>query len=270
MNYDLNTYRTFKYTSFKYMDNEEIEEVLEEVNVLIAKEDTFFGYKLGNSNNKIHVYWASNDKESFIEGLNQVINEFKKTIYIEFIPPSFLPDMEQQGFRVVSEFMDFWNQDLKIQDILYKSNDIKVRPINNEEYALGSKITFACAGLSRGFDGMEVEKLTQWNESSTSDILVVEKNQKLVGIALVNLYGFDSEKGTCLWLRLIAVKPSEQNQGIGKLLLNHCINWGIERGAKRSFLHADVLNENAVGLYKKIGYVNHCERGQINMEKINR
>ncbi|WDV48016.1 hypothetical protein PV797_10050 [Clostridiaceae bacterium M8S5] len=56
--------------------------------------------------------------------------------------------------------------------IILKFN-IKIRPIKKEEYALGSKITFACAGLSRGSDGKEAEQLAKWDASPTSKILVM-------------------------------------------------------------------------------------------------
>lgn len=46
----------------------------------------------------------------------------------------------------------------------------------------------------------------------------------------------------------------------------HGINWGIENGAKRSFLAVDAENINAIKLYKSLGYKRKDERGQINME----
>lgn len=84
----------------------------------------------------------------------------------------------------------------------------------------------------------------------------------------VGLYGFESEKGTVLWIREIAVRPQYQKKGIGRLLLEHAILWGQENNAKRSFLACDAENYNAIRLYESFGYRKEDERGQINMEKV--
>jgi GNAT superfamily N-acetyltransferase len=53
---------------------------------------------------------------------------------------------------------------------------------------------------------------------------------------VLSLYGFDSEKGTVLWLREIAVTPCAHSNGIGSLLIISAINWRLKKGAKRNVI----------------------------------
>jgi ribosomal protein S18 acetylase RimI-like enzyme len=50
------------------------------------------------------------------------------------------------------------------------------------------------------------------------------------------------------------VSPEYQGHGIGRALIESTLQYGIERGAVRSFLMADDCNAGAIALYKKIGF----------------
>ena len=52
---------------------------------------------------------------------------------------------------------------------------------------------------------------------------------------------------------MIVVNASSQNQGIGRKLLSQALYYGQQKGAKRAFLMADDLNQNALHLYQKMG-----------------
>ena len=93
-----------------------------------------------------------------------------------------------------------------------------------------------------------------------------EHDGNIVGVGYFVLYGFDTEKGTVLWVRELAVDPKYQSKGIGRELILQGIAWGKENGAKRSFLACDAENYNAIKLYESLDYSRSVERGQINME----
>ena len=73
----------------------------------------------------------------------------------------------------------------------------------------------------------------------------------LIGYCSVSIYN----NGGIVWIRRIAVKPEYQGKGYGKTLMEQAIVYGVNKGAKRGFLAADVLNANAIALYKKYGFV---------------
>ena len=161
--------------------------------------------------------------------------------------------MENLDFKIASEWVDFFNNDLSSASIIIKNN-IKIRPIKEDEYTIGEKITKLCLGQSREFYGETYDFIKKWKETKNSNVFVAEVEEEIVGICLVNVYGFDSEKGASLWLRELAVNPKYQSKGIGRSLVKHCIKWGLKKGAKRSFLACDAENHRAISIYEKSCY----------------
>lgn len=100
------------------------------------------------------------------------------------------------------------------------------------------------------------QKETVANQTGTRDcsVIIHRENNEIVGVSCVGIYGDCSPKGTTLWIREIAVNPSFQRRGIGKKLLNKSLYYGVTHGAKRGFLIADENNENALHLYRNIGF----------------
>lgn len=271
--------RGLKYSSLDYVDIEDIK-----ASKIFNNDDSnIFLYQNSNikkelyweskSNHSFQLFWAANSRESFLEGLAQTIEYIKKTelnpdkIYIEFIPEEFLDDMNNMGFSIVSEWVDFWNSDLKSVDIAYK-NKISIREVVEKDIKAVSEVTKSCTGYSRGFTGQSEDIIKEWMDTENSYLFVAEVDGTIVGLCFVILYGFDSEKGTILWIRELVVNPKFQSNGIGRRLIIHGINWGVENGAKRSFLACDVENYKAIRLYENLGYKKKEERGQINMELI--
>lgn len=133
-------------------------------------------------------------------------------------------------------------------------------------------VTCAVRNQSRGFHGETREWIEKWVKGEDPDAkagdtrdctVLVHRNGKIVtGVACIGIY--DTSKGTCLWVREIAVLPEEQGKGIGKKLLLQSFGYGLERGATIAFLMANDCNTNAVGLYKKVGFV-PAHDAEINM-----
>lgn len=267
----------FKYNSMQYIEPEDITNEV----ICINSDKCLFIYQKANvekelywtskSEDNIHLYWASSSKEDFFEGLVRTISYIKQNelkterIYIEFIPEEFFEKMNELGFKVVSEWVDFWNKDLNLLD-LRQTGTINIRPLEKEEIPIASDITIKCTGCSRGFTGQSDDVIREWSETENSYLFVAELDNIIVGMCYVILYGFDSENGTVLWIRELTVDPKYQARGIGRELISHGINWGIRKGAKRSFLACDAENLNAIKLYESLNYRRSDERGQINME----
>ncbi|WP_105616112.1 GNAT family N-acetyltransferase [Vallitalea okinawensis] len=251
--------KNMAYNSLMYVDFEDIEGA----RVFFSNENyVFLTKEIGD---QLQIFWGAISKEGFIKGLKKLINQSdQKNFYIEFIPDDFEEELKLLGFRIESEWVDFWINDLDSVEISEPSK--KVRTLKEEEYSEASRVTKACQGESRGFIGETGQWIKEWNGNDNSHVLVVEVNDYLVGICCVNLYGFESEKGPILWIREVAVDPNHQSKGIGHSLLNYAIQWGKDNGARRSFLACDVQNDKAMSIYQNFGYESNEGRGQINMK----
>ncbi|WP_432662976.1 GNAT family N-acetyltransferase [Wukongibacter baidiensis] len=252
----------YKYNSLQYI---EVEDLIN-AKILIETEECILLYE--ELRDKSQLYWAAKSKEKFFEGLCKVVDlidkKQEKKLYIEFVPEDFVDGLENMGFKIDSEYIDFWNTDLSAISRGQKDS-LTIRYLNNDEYEIASHITRACRGYSRGFNGESSEWIKEWNETENACVIVAEIQDKIVGICCISLYGFESEKGPVLWLRELAVDPEYHSKGIGYSLAGYAIDWGKENGANRSFLACDSENYRAIRLYEKIGYTRQNGRGQINM-----
>lgn len=211
---------------------------------------------LDNSKNPIHVYWATNSLTHFIEDLKKI----NKSIFINFVPKEFVNPLENIGFTVLCEYVDFFNVDINGTGITFNN-------FNNIEFLLPSEVEQAsivsllCQGQSRGFTGETVEWFEKWIRENK--VIVVKKDNDIIGFCCVSIYA----NGTVLWIREIAVSPLHQRQGYGKLLMEQALCYGIENGAKRGFLATDILNEHAIELYKKYKFIPRNDESEIQMVK---
>jgi len=261
----INKVKQFQYTSLEYAEPDD----LSDSKICIDNDKSIFLYS--KTDKKAKIDWAANSKENFFNGLKETINQIThdktiRKVEIEFIPEDYVPEMENHGFIIISEWVDFWNNDLAAT-CFEQSNTIMIRKIKENEYQIASEVTKSCNGYSRGFKGEPAEWIKEWNESENSCIFIAELNNEIVGICFINLYGFEDEKGIVLWLREVAVNPKYHSQKIGFNLMTHAINWGKRNGAVRSFLACDAENIKGIKLYEGLGYQRKAKRGQINMGK---
>ncbi|WP_026477696.1 GNAT family N-acetyltransferase [Alkaliphilus transvaalensis] len=259
----------FKYKSLEYIESEDI------LNAEILADDDEALVIYTKESERLKIDWATNSPTKLMIRLKELINRVSfdqeiKKIHIEFIPEEIVPELEAYGFKISSEWVDFWNN--KLEKSCYEQDkSLIIRNIIDREYHVASEITKSCKGISRGYYGESVDWIKDWYEKENSQVYVAEINNKIIGVCCVSLYGFDSSKGTVLWIREVAVDPNYHSQKIGLNLMSFAIDWGKKNGAKRSFLACDMDNRKAIRLYEGLGYEKISERGQINMEKnINR
>lgn len=254
----------FKCKSIEYLDEEEA------LNMKVIIDNDYLLVMESIRDVTLKIDWATNDPILLLEAIDQIELNLKKQvdvkhISIEFVPEEVIIDLEKKGYQIVSEWMDYWLDNLS--NINIEASNINIRSINEDDYAIASSITKDCQGMSRGYKGESIEWLKEWNDDESSSIFVAEKDHKIVGVCAVNLYGFDSDKGTVLWLREVAVNPENHSQKIGLSLILYAFKWGMRNGAKRSFLACDRENTQAIRLYEYLGYVKKTNRGQINAQK---
>lgn len=81
---------------------------------------------------------------------------------------------------------------------------------------------------------------------------VAEKNNKIVGIALVYMR-YSTWKGEVLHLEDLIVSKSMRSSGLGTALLNEVVKYGNSLGVKRIGWEVIDWNENAIAFYEKKG-----------------
>lgn len=256
MNNVIKRAKKFAYNSFQYMVPEAPLKVFEgDDYIIIAEQD----------HDRIKFFWAVDSFERLREAVKENVEEFVPAeVFLEFIPPEFVDGLEENGFQVISEWVDFWMADLQDKSWDYPLT-AEIRLIDDSEAGLAASVTRSCAGVSREFRGESEPAMLEWMNQEDHEILVAVKNEQIVGVCMMATY--EGGKGKTVWLRELAVHPDYQYQGIGRSLAKVCLEWGQEQGGLVSFLATDTENLHAIRLYEKLGYQRQEGRGQINMVK---
>ncbi len=245
--------QTFKYHSFHYVDEHDIFDY----RVVHHSEHALLIQGMHPSQQKPHIHFFVNHLESLIEVLKHYPNHL-----IEFVPKDWMAPLEAQGFIPYAVLRDYWYtySDKSIPTETYTlatSNDIETITLLSQSRT----------GSSRAFSGENEPVIRAWVQNQVDGVddacVLIHKQHEIDGAVMVGLYG-EAEKRT-LWVRMIVVKASAQNQGIGQKLLNQALDYGHKHHAKRAFLIADDLNENALYLYKKVGFQPNLNEEQIDM-----
>ena len=136
-----------------------------------------------------------------MEDLIKMIHEFelnyKGSIYIEFVPEIFEATLMGNSFETSSEFADFWNKELKVCHN-ETSGKYSVRKALKEDYKSCAKISMACDGQTRGFEGKDLLEVNKWCEEEFSDAFLLEDDNRTKGVLFTKLYGHNTEAGIVL------------------------------------------------------------------------
>lgn len=108
-------------------------------------------------------------------------------------------------------------------------------------------------------DELLVENFAAMIRKPNTHYIVAEKNGEIVGHAFLEPMGL---KAVSHIVRLtIAVHEGHQGTGVGKLLMQHLIDWAkSEPQVEKIELHVRASNLAAITLYKKLGFV---EEGRL-------
>ena len=82
----------------------------------------------------------------------------------------------------------------------------------------------------------------------TSTVLGYSLDGGLVATAMV---GHDGHRG---WVYYLAVAPDRQESGLGRMMMDACEHWLIERGAVKVQLMIRTSNSPVIGFYDQLGY----------------
>jgi GNAT superfamily N-acetyltransferase len=249
---DINTkINSYKYTSIQHIEYEDI------INAVVLQNDTDVILLLDTSKSPAMLYFATNSIE---KALDQ-IDLYHEEVRINFIPHDFIELFKKHGFIEWAEYGDFFNED--IQRTTNKLNTTEsVEFLCASECSEVSVMSKECAMQSRGFTGESPQWFADWIRDNKT--IIIKNNDKIIGFCCVSIYA----NGTMLWIREIAVSPRYQMQGYGKKLMEQAIRYGADKGAKRGFLAADILNKNAIGLYNLYDFHQKDSQGELQMMKV--
>lgn len=253
---------TYKYTSFKYLDYDDIKDY----EVVLDKPDILLIYGFNTTAQISEIIFACNNIDVFLNYMTLYPNTL-----VKFIPESWHQKLKQLNYSDYAMMRDHWLSDLSSFNY-DDSNIITATPKDAQEI---SDITRENAGISRAFYGDSKAFVETWidgtNPSLTgmnarhNKVYLYLRDQKILGVALTCIYADDHPKGAVLWLREIAVRKTYHNQGIGRKLIMYALSDAKNQQAKRSFLMTDDLNIHAKHLYESIGFVPKTDEAQIDM-----
>jgi ribosomal protein S18 acetylase RimI-like enzyme len=103
------------------------------------------------------------------------------------------------------------------------------------------------AGVTRPWNDPH-EDYVRALRGSTSSVLGAFDGDELIGTAMV---GADGHRG---WVYYVAVSPSHQRHGVGRLLMQSAEQWLKERQVPKIQLIVRDSNAVAVGFYERLGY----------------
>ncbi|MHC1696163.1 MAG: GNAT family N-acetyltransferase [Eubacteriales bacterium] len=219
----------------------------------INHEDELYYKQLINDNDVVilsdnslpsEISWAVNSSDVLTNALLKLKGVYK----IKAFDVNIITSIINAGYKIVTEYQDYFHEDINSIDISsFDASSIMFA--QHMDVSVLSAISYACAGLSRGFNGENVEWFSEWFNKGS--IIIEKDNDIITGYCCVSIYA----NGSILWIRNIAVLPKYQNNGIGRKLIEKALCFGKYNGAIKAFLHVDKLNYNAINLYKQCGFV---------------
>jgi N-acetylglutamate synthase len=127
-----------------------------------------------------------------------------------------------------------------------------VEPMTEQDYdeVIALWQTAEGVGLS---DADAPEAISRYLARNPGLSLVARQDSVLVGAALC---GHDGRRG---FIHHLAVRPSHQRQGIGRLLVDRCLTGLAATGIQKCHLFVFGENQNALNFWRAIGWTERVE-----------
>ena len=85
-------------------------------------------------------------------------------------------------------------------------------------------------------------------------LLIAEYSETSLGFIHVKAHKDEISEEMCAMVTLLAVSPSGQGKGIGKLLMQAAEQWTKQQGYRLLHLEVFANNDNAQGFYNNLGF----------------
>ena len=120
------------------------------------------------------------------------------------------------------------------------------RTLTKDQYDSAVSL-WTATGLTRPWNDPMDDLLRAMN-GATSTVLGYSLDGDLVATAMV---GHDGHRG---WVYYLAVAPGRQESGLGRMMMEACEHWLVERGAVKVQLMIRTNNSPVIGFYDQLGY----------------
>ncbi len=102
-------------------------------------------------------------------------------------------------------------------------------------------------------------------------ILVAKLDDEILGTVQLfetaeKAYVGESVEIDAPFIRLLGVHPKSRGHGVGKALIQACINYAKDKGAKSIYLFTGPMMEAAIRLYERSGFVRDLEEEENNRD----
>ncbi|MFA6063037.1 MAG: GNAT family N-acetyltransferase [Gallionella sp.] len=91
-------------------------------------------------------------------------------------------------------------------------------------------------------------------DPACGQLFVLRDGASIIGMVNALITVSTAEGGRVLLLEDVIVKSEYRGRGLGRLLVNHVLDWALGQGLKRVTLLADQGNRAALDFYGKLGF----------------
>jgi GNAT superfamily N-acetyltransferase len=105
--------------------------------------------------------------------------------------------------------------------------------------------------LEKQINGLHL--LLQNNQTATIQV-AKNKNGIVIGMVTAQLVISTAQGAASAWIEDMVVAPEYRCHGIGKTLLQRCLDWAEQKGATRAQLLVDIENKEALGYYEHLNW----------------
>jgi len=247
--------KKYPYGHFEISEEQLAVLLKEQPELVFVDEGTVIVLETSDSEEK-NLHWATESLDSLITVIQKLQRDLQAKMPGKWRITSFHPELVEPlcriGFEVVSHYMDHWLYGLPKLSLGVPMQEKIRRAVASDSDRL-AEISAECCYAPGWLK--ETEKwFADWLSDNNSDIFVVEAERNVAGYCCTKFYGFDSEKGTVVWVRALAVAPAYQRRGFGRALLLAGLEWGQRGGAQRSFIAVDKRNHIARELYESVEF----------------
>jgi len=108
------------------------------------------------------------------------------------------------------------------------------------------------------FSPTPVSRYLSWRDACEDPLKVdyVVQSSRIIGMCVIeDSVNYNRERGVRTgWINVLGVRKAFRKQGIGTYLLTEGINWLVSLGYDTVYIGVDGENENALGLYRSLGF----------------
>lgn len=106
-------------------------------------------------------------------------------------------------------------------------------------------------------DHLAFEEFWQFDRNALADAIRATPRHRFHVIKTVPVAGYHVTglAGSNAYVQRVAVHPDSQGQGYGKALVDDALRWASRSGARMAHVNTQIINERAVALYERCGFV---------------